>query len=61
MTLPHITRSHSLYLGKGGGGGGAGGGQVLRLSKQDTTQSKYGSGQGLRGHTLLSPLVSCPA
>ena len=44
-----------------GGGGGGGGGQVLRLSKQDTAQSKYGSGQGLRGHALLSPLASCPA
>ena len=57
MTLPHITRSHFLYLGKGKGGGW----QVLRLSKQDTAQSKYGSGQGLRGHTLLSLLASCLA
>ena len=26
MILSHITRSHSLYLGKGGWGGGGGGG-----------------------------------
>ena len=48
-------RSHFLYLGRRGGG------EVLKLSSKIHLKSKYGSGQGLRGHALLSPLASCPA
>ena len=36
-------------------------GEVLRLyPSKIQLKSKYGSGQGLRGHALLSPLASCP-
>ena len=65
-TIPHITRSHFLYLGRRGGGGGGGGGQVLRLSKQDTAQKQVCVRPGIEGthppltFGIMSGMNFCP-
>ena len=66
MILPHITRSHFLYLGRRGRGGGGGGGEVLRLSKQDTAQKQVWVRPGIEGthppltFGIMSGMNFCP-
>ena len=53
LTSPDLT----FTLGRRGGGGG----RFWNYSSKIKFKSKCGPGQGLRGHTLLSPLASCLA